>query len=418
MLLCPEDKLILAAVKIQPSAAELDEIDSLITQVVDWEHFVDKIIERGIAPLLFKKLPLLSNVAVMPEVVVSKLQQTYYRTLSRSMVLYDTFGKIATAFNDKGIDLIVLKGIYLSEFLYHDIGLRQSSDIDILVKPEDGERSLAVLASLGFKTGGESGNDFVAQNMEIVHYEPMVLNGVAIEVHIKLHRDIEKYRMRVDELWKNAMPATVYKNKVYSLAFNDLLIHICLHLDRHFRQGHIQFTGYNDITNLLSLPINWSNFVERCIEFNCLNQVLVHMLLANKYMNAALPDDILNVYAPVLNARDEATFIKYLNGHVGFISGVPNHMSSLKTLKHPMDKLRFFWGIIFPPKEFMVEKYVQLSVNSEQSSVGSYQSSDGSENYKLLPTNYKLKFWWLWYPYRWGVGVKGIIQMIGGRRKI
>jgi hypothetical protein len=416
MHLSPENKLILAVVKLQPSAEELASIDHLLTKVIDWNYFANKITDRGIAPLLYKKLPLLREASVIPPGVVSKLQQVYYRTLTRNMMLYDAFGKIAPAFHEQGIDLMVLKGIYLSEYLYHDIGLRQCSDIDILVKPEDGERSLAVLASLGFKTGDGNENDFVAQNREIVHYDPMVLNGVAIEVHIKLHRDIEKYRMDMDELWKKAVPVTVYKNKVYAPDFNDLLIHVCLHLDRHFRQGHVSFTGYNDITNLLSLPIDWSRFMERCKQFKCLNQVLLHLQLAHKYMNATLPDTMRTAW--VLNARDENLFLSYLNGHVGFISGVPSHMSSLKTIEHPLHRFRFLLGIIFPSKSFMVEKYLrQLIIKNEastsQQAVDNGQCITGKKKLSIMHYQLCIKFWWLWYPYRWVVGVKGMIQVIG-----
>jgi len=59
------------------------------------------------------------------------VQQAYYKTLTRGMVLYKGFANVASAFNEAGIKLVALKGVYLSECLYGDIALRQFSDITV-----------------------------------------------------------------------------------------------------------------------------------------------------------------------------------------------------------------------------------------------------------------------------------------------
>lgn len=123
--LLPEDQLILAVVKLHTSSDELANINALVAQVEDWDYLITTIIARGLGPLLYKKLPLLPNSALIPLEVSAKLQQVYYKTFSRSMVLYEHFRNLGTAFNSQGIDVIALKGVYLSEWLYQDIGLRQ-----------------------------------------------------------------------------------------------------------------------------------------------------------------------------------------------------------------------------------------------------------------------------------------------------
>ena len=58
MELKAEDRLILSCVKIQPGATELEQINNLIPLIQDWETLTKNIIDRGIGPLLYKKLPL------------------------------------------------------------------------------------------------------------------------------------------------------------------------------------------------------------------------------------------------------------------------------------------------------------------------------------------------------------------------
>jgi hypothetical protein len=385
-MLSPEDKLILSAVKLHPSVEELEQMNNLIPQVQRWDYLAATAIERGIAPLLHKKLPMLGNSGQIPEPAKSKLQQAYYKTFSRSMMMYEHFRKVAEAFASHNIPVIALKGIYLSELLYQDIGLRQFSDIDVLVKPEDGEKCLAILAGLGYRTGNDTETEF-DKKLEVVHYTPMVLNGVSIEVHVKLHQNNEKYCVDVDNLWRNAQPEIINKAAVYSLCLNDLLVHLCIHLDRHFYQGHVQFTCFNDITNLLDVQagkIDWEALIAVCKLYNCETQVFRWVVLANKYMNAPVPVDIIEKYGALLTLKDEHLFVKYLHGYVGFTTGMHKHFGNFQYLDTFSDRMVYFWDILFPSKSFMMTKF----------------------NIKKPGLVY------FYYPYRYYIGLKGLVKLV------
>lgn len=387
MKLTPEDRLILSSIKINPSPAELEQINHLIPQIGDWEYLVNNIIDRGIGPLLFKKLPLLSSASIIPESVKIKLQQAYYKTFSRSMVLYEHFRKIIEAFSSKNIPVIALKGVYLSEWLYQDIGLRQFSDIDLLVNVKDGKKCLSILDGLGYRPAQSDVTAFVAAQKEIVHYAPMVMNGVSVEIHIKLHRDTEKYNLSIQEIWKNALPVTIHTTKLYTLNLNDLLIHLCVHLDKHFRGGNVQFTCFNDITNILdryAAVIDWSVLTESCRFYNCEESVFKYIILINKYMNARLPDSIIQKYDYLLIEKDKILFCRYLQGYTANFSATPIHLGNLKQIESLPDKLVYLRDILFPPKVFMITKY------------------------KIKHSS----LFFLYYPYRYFVGIKGLIPII------
>jgi hypothetical protein len=54
-------------------------------------------------------------------------------------------------------------------------------------------------------------------------------------------------------------------------------------------------------------------------------------------------------------------FYKHLTGY-DFVadrdnSAVPVHFRNIKHIKNPLLKLRYMWEVVFPGKEFMVEKY-------------------------------------------------------------
>lgn len=426
-MLSTEDKIMLACIKLHPTEDELLCLNSLIQSVVDWDYCINMIIDRGIAPLLFDKLPLLSAKKHIPAEVQVKLQQAYYKTLSRSMLLYDAFKKVATALNDNGVQVIALKGVYLSEWLYHDIGLRQFSDLDLLVLEEDGLKSQAILATLGYRAvESQALSEFVAAKSDFVHYAPMYLNDVSVELHIRLHKKSEDYDLDRVEVWRNAGKQTLNSVPVKVLDLYDLFIHICVHLDKHFKVGQVQFTSFNDVVNILSEKaaiFDWELLIERCVRYKCENLIFKYVTLVNKYCGVFLPDSILSEYKELLTPAFETRFIDYLQGktfEVHSKSAVPAHLSNLKLLNSFADYLRYFNDLLFPSKTFMMDKYVnQLIVGyKELSSMKLDLTSKNHPNRKLLIVYSRLllNFWWIWYPYRWAMGLKGLVQLIIRKR--
>lgn len=391
-----EDKLILSCIKIHPGPSELEQINNLIPLVQDWEYLTSTIIDRGIAPLFYKKLPQLPNSSLIPETVKTKLQQAYYKTFSRSTVLYEHFRKIAEAFTSQGIAVIALKGVYLSEWLYQDIGLRQFSDIDLLVKEEDAANCLTILEGLGYNPS-ESGklSQFILSQFaqDIVHYPPRVKDGVSIEIHIKLHSKNQSYDVLIPTLWANAIPATISGIGVSALNNTDLLIHLCLHLDKHFRGGHVQFTCFNDITNLLERDIatmDWEKLTEACRMYHCEEIVFRYIVMIHTYMHAAVPPDILEKYGYLLTQKDEQLFIKYLRGFDGVASAInlSGHFGYLKNITKFSEKVTYLWGVLFPSFAFMIQTY-------------------------KIKNPAQVLFY---YPYRYYIGVKGVVNHLFGRR--
>jgi hypothetical protein len=385
-----EDKLILSSIKIEPSPAELEHLNELILQVQDWNYLIRTIIDRGIGPLLYTKLPLLSNSSQIPESVKTNLQQAYYKTISRSTILYDHFRKIAAAFVEQNIPVIGLKGVYLSEWLYQDIGLRQFSDIDLLVKEEDSKKCLTILESIGYKSNsvGQLSEIVLSQfQKDIVHYPQMVKDGVSIELHIKLHSKNQSYNVLIQSIWGNAIPAAINGITLSALNNTDLLIHLCLHLDKHFKDGHVQFTCFNDITNLLEKyaeTLNWNELFESCRLYNCEEVVFKYLVMVNTYMNAAVPADIIQKYSVLLTEKDKQLLLKYLKGFDKVNSNITlsAHVGYLKNVRSLVDKVRYLWNILFPSKAFMTARY---QINNS----------------------------WLvlfYYPYRYWIGVRGVVN--------
>ena len=408
-----DELFILGCAKIQPGKGGYYMPDKYTSNILNWDNICEILIRSGLAPLVYKNFSSLSTNSDIPDFVYPKLVNTYYRILSRNTILYEHFRKIVTALNSVNIRVIALKGIYLAEFLYKDIGLRQMSDIDLLIHPEDGLKCMSVLSEMGYKTYDKKESEIKEKSRkDIVHYEAVVKDGVSIEIHIKLHHISAKYDMMPEKVWKNAIPATIYNCDVFALNTYDLLIHLCIHLDEHFRGGRVQFTCFSDIVNLLDQlkkQLNWDEFIKSCRDYKCEETVFLYLMLVNRYMNVYVPEVLIKKYQSLLIPKDELLFIKYLNGYDGHTS-VPHHLRDFKSLESGIERIRYILDVLFPSKAFMIQKYnisdKRLVINDKQPGVVN----------NLKTKNYKLVFWWLWYVYRYYIGLKGLFFVLWKRR--
>lgn len=401
-----ESQLLTSVVHLNPTAEQLDEINALIPSVENWDSFLNLLLLQGSAPLFFVKLPLLKN--KLAPIHEQFLSEAYSRTLIRGMLLYNAFGEVIDALGN--IPILVLKGAYLSEHLYKDIALRQFSDIDLLVHKKDGQPALEALRKIGFVPRlSKPVSRYVETHSDFVHYQPMQRNDVAVEIHIKLHNRSKDYKLSLEDIWERSTHTEIFNKKVSVMCTEDLLMHLCIHADKHFNVGKIQLKSYNDIVNLLdtiSPDFNWDNFEYLCRKYKCTTVVFKHIMLANKFYKAKLPNEVVLKYRKLLQTDTEIRFGEYLRGKTYLSneekSAVPGHINSLRNIKNPLVFLRYLYDIILPSRKFMFDKY---NIKTEDYFI--FNNISPTTYHKIL-----LKFWWLYYPYRWWRGLRGLMEMI------
>jgi len=90
------------------------------------------------------------------------------------------FLPLARAWRDAGVDVIVFKGFYLAEFVYEQPAQRHYNDIDVIVRPELGERAVAIAREHGWTLAWSRRDSLYATS----HEEAILTKaGTVIEVH-------------------------------------------------------------------------------------------------------------------------------------------------------------------------------------------------------------------------------------------
>jgi len=337
-------------------------MEDLIPSVTNWNSFTDMAIQNGVGQLIHKNFSSVNNFNLIPKGSLSRLKQTYYRSLSRNMILYEHFRNAVEAFSKEGISVIALKGIFLAETIYKDIGLRQMSDIDLLVKKEDIEKCRKLLLDMGYKYTELYKSDFIKELDLLKHLPPLVLNGVSIELHTKIHLDTPDFSVNIDDYWERSQQLTLSNMPVQSLSIEDLIQHLCLHLNDHFNEGNPQLYSIVDISEVIKKyhsKINWDFLSESCNLYNCSSIVFKYLLLIEKYFDVVIPDYILQKTDANIDVRTEKLFIYYLHHfRKDFPLGIVNrNIEVFSNIRGFKNKTIYLLNDIFPSRTFMYRRY-------------------------------------------------------------
>lgn len=125
--------------------------------------------------------------------------------------------KMANDFNQNNISVILLKGIYLIQTLYKDLGSRFMSDIDILVSEKQLEATNKVLLLNNYKLVEQE--KWFADQFKHIYSKSIGNIEVTLEVHTRLYWDSSRF----------PDIKTLDQSTYFSLTDEENFVHLCAH---------------------------------------------------------------------------------------------------------------------------------------------------------------------------------------------
>ncbi len=107
-----------------------------------WEKLLPLAVQNGVAGFIYRNT---KNLNALTDHVRTGLSEIYRHTTFRNLDQLGETVNILKTLAANGITAIPLKGVVASEMIFDDLGVYPSSDIDILVRPEDLDAAKQVL---------------------------------------------------------------------------------------------------------------------------------------------------------------------------------------------------------------------------------------------------------------------------------
>jgi hypothetical protein len=292
----PEFELLLCCARTSLTQQQAERIETLLQQSIDWQFVIELAVAHGVMPLLAKSLNTVCPEAI-PNEVLQQLRIYCYQLTLKNLSLTGELCKLIQLLNRHNIPAIPFKGPLLAVSVYGNVALRQFSDLDILVRPQDFLAARTLLMSKAGYCAKESHFLTTAQELAYLQssYECSLFSPDQ-QVVIDLHQELSggtffSYPVQFEQLWERLEPISTIGNKLHSLSSDDLLLYLCVHgaKSRWERLGWIC-----DVAELIRVQpqIDWEQVFEKAKTSNCERMLLLGLQLAHTLLDTPLAEAI------------------------------------------------------------------------------------------------------------------------------
>ena len=275
---------------------------------LDWDYLLAAAKFHGLIPVLSPRL--LRQITSVPERVRFELQQASRSALEGTLALSGELVRVLRNLNAAHVECIPFKGPALAAELWGNFTLRQSMDIDLLVRPAHVGQAVEVLRGCGYTPEADWKRLFpraVELQLKKAGMPPLELQwGIAPKCFAI---DLE-----LDACWQRARRAEFGGQPTMAFAPEDLMLILSIHGWKH---AWNRLLWIADVARLLrkSTALDWTALSARARTSGTESILLLGALLAQKLFGVMLPDKIAG---RVLSARQITSLadesISYMQG--------------------------------------------------------------------------------------------------------
>jgi hypothetical protein len=286
----PEFELLLACSAVGRNQDWSRNLCSRLDALVDWRNVLHAAEHHGVTPLAYQALREVPD--RVPSAVLDDLARRYEHNARRNLRFTGELIRILDCLDAHGIAAIPYKGPVLAETVYGDLGLREFSDLDLLVRSVDVLRAKDALTGLGYVPGSQF---TVAEERECLRsgYE-FVFDGPAgrnlLEIQWAILPRFYAVDLDLNGLFDRASLASVGGKTVKALSPEDLLLALCVHAAKH---AWIRLCWLRDIAGVVqSQSLNWDLVSQRAKMLGVDRMLGISLLLASRLLGASIPDSL------------------------------------------------------------------------------------------------------------------------------
>ena len=326
---------------------------------VDWNELINLSRKHKIEGLIYfalNKSRLLENI---DEDKVKDLKKEVFFT---GVTQISNMSKLEIVFNEfskENVPVIVLKGLVVREY-YPQPEQRSMSDADIFVKAKDLNKSKKILIDLGY----------TEVDAEASHHIKYIKSGYPmIELHwhvMKRDGFSDELDLFEDDIWDRTIEVKVKGAKVLSLGYEDLALHLCMHMAAHLAASGFGVRQIADLVLLVEKKghlIDWTLFINKAEEFGFKKFIIIMFKICNILFSMDIPKEMA-----VYKIDDEEMFESLIStifdggvyGKKDMASNFANQVAfnyKGKDSNATIGAIRRYFRFIFPSIETMSDKY-------------------------------------------------------------
>lgn len=284
-----ENQLLIACSQTLRSSRQIEEVKGLLGHLPNWDYVLRVAGKNAVFPLLGRNL-LQKFEMSLPVDVKAVLVEHLHSHQQRNIFLTRKLLEIVKLFNSNDISILPFKGPLLAVQAYGDLSARHYVDLDILVQPKHLESAVKLLQGAGYEPISNIGwfnktNWYLSNKKDIYFRSGDGL--VNLELHWKLSGSHFALPFEMNGLWARLEDFNLAGVDLKTLAFDDMIIYLCLHGSRH---GWERFGWICDLNELILSreAVDWEQLAKKASDLGCekvlgLGLYLVHDFFGHRF---------------------------------------------------------------------------------------------------------------------------------------
>ena len=298
-----EDRLIRASSRVNADPPERFIIHNTIRDGCNWGYIAKKARDNGVSSLLYLHVKKISGDSSVPNTILEELYEAYCEVTARAILFRTALKDLLKTFANKGIPVLVLKGMALIEDVYPDIGMRPVSDVDILVKEKDLSEVDECLTGMGYASSCR----IQAKNLlcSMAHLNSVAYSRRHVPLHVHWHIvnstvPIYSYKdLDIERFWRDARKTVISGIEARVLAPHHLLIHLSEHMLRHSYDRLIHFCDIHEtIQYYTGRGLDWDRLLHESQKMNIARVVYYGLAFTSNVMETQIPEKVLKALRP------------------------------------------------------------------------------------------------------------------------
>jgi putative nucleotidyltransferase-like protein len=276
---------------------------------VDWLRFA-KLLTHNRMAMLAMQIFARANISIPQEAqkLIREQADRYERSASKLGSALITYLKAA---DERRIETIVLKGLWLCENIYQVPAMRPGGDIDILVHRRDVDACLNLLAEQGI---GEFWPNLLHDDYFTRHHLHQQRStpdlNIWFEIHWALDHPYTLLTVDYESMFERSKSAQLLGAPIQEMSVPDLLLGLAIHLVKHavylpsladgddlpriiLADGMLMY--YLDVTETLKLHpnIDWNLTIKLAHDWGAVDILGSVLQTCKKYFDAPIPDKVI-----------------------------------------------------------------------------------------------------------------------------
>lgn len=351
------DKIQTQIVNLLNAGIHGNKIDFNLSENIDWESIIEESKAHKVESLIYSSIGKDTLKNIEHELLEGWKKETFMSGVGQLRHI-NNVSEFLCEFNKQSIPVIVLKGLVIRD-LYPKPELRTMCDADLIIHKDDLDKVKNLLLNLGYTEKVTSDKDLC-----------FIRGNTYVEVHwsIANEKSFNNVELFEEIMWKNAIKVNVGDSEVLSMCYEDLLVHICMHM-----AAHIKYLGFG-IRQLCDLVlivekkgnvINWNKFIEKINMLGIYKFTVAIFNICNRLFDMEIPD--------ILNKRelinDKYIYLLIEDIFSNGVHGKRDKASSFSKVISYANKeekrstLNSFKKLYFPSSDMLSEKYSYAKYN-------------------------------------------------------